>query len=186
MNNGSLGNQALEKENKIYLTLIGVISVVVPLLVAFLLFGGKATRIDGLNVAFLPHLNAVLNTATFVCLILGFAMIKQKKIAYHRTFMMSAFVLSSIFLISYVIYHNNAESTSYGGVGLLRYVYFFILITHIILATVVVPLVLLAIYFAWTKQITRHKKIVKWTYPIWTYVAFTGVAVYLMISPYYS
>ncbi|GAB4395733.1 MAG: DUF420 domain-containing protein [Microscillaceae bacterium] len=180
-------NQIADKTNRFYLTLIGVISVLIPIVVAFLFFGGNNfTRIEGLKVTFLPHLNAVLNTATFICLVLGGWMIRQKKVAWHRTFMMSAFVLSSIFLVSYVVYHNNAQSTPFGGQGLIRYVYFFILITHILLAAVVVPFVLLAIYFAWTRQITRHKKIVKWTYPIWTYVAATGVIVYLMISPYYN
>ena len=112
-------------------------------------------------------------------------MIKQKKIEYHRTFMMSAFILSSIFLVSYVIYHNQVESTKFGGEGVIKYLYYVILLTHIVLAAIVVPFVLLAIYYAWTKQIEQHKKIVKWTWPIWTYVAISGVIVYLMISPYY-
>lgn len=173
------------KNNKLYLTLIGILSVLIPLVVALLLFKPFDTKIAGLNVYFLPHLNAVLNSATALCLITGFIFIKQKKENTHRTFMMSAFVLSSIFLVSYVIYHNNAESTHFGGEGAIRLVYFVLLITHIILAAVVVPLVLLAIYFAFTKQVNRHKKIVKWTFPVWLYVAITGVIVYLMISPYY-
>ena len=167
-------------------TVIGVLSIAIPLVVAYLLFGGKATKIEGLNVSFLPHLNAVMNSATFVCLVAGGWAIRQKNIALHRSLMMAAFVLSSIFLVSYVIYHNNAESTKYGGEGILKMVYLFILLTHILLSMVVVPLVLLAIYFAWTNQITKHKKIVKWTYPVWLYVASSGVVVYLMISPFYS
>jgi putative membrane protein len=178
-------NQTSLKNNTLYLRIIGILSVVVPLLVAYLLFGGKATKINGLDVSFLPHLNAVLNTATFCCLIIGFIFIKMKNIALHRTMMMSAFVLSAIFLISYVIYHNNAESTKYGGEGILKLIYFSLLISHILLSMVVVPLVLLALYYAWTNQITMHKKIVKWTYPVWTYVAISGVLVYWMISPYY-
>lgn len=173
------------KNNKLYLTLIGILSVLIPLVVAFLLFKPFDTKISGLNVYFLPHLNAVLNSGTAICLMIGFLFIKQKKENTHRTFMMSAFVLSSIFLVSYVIYHNNAESTHFGGEGTIRIIYFFLLITHIILAAAVVPLVLLAIYFAFTKQIKRHKKMVKWTFPVWLYVAITGVVVYLMISPYY-
>ncbi|MDX2303001.1 MAG: DUF420 domain-containing protein [Microscillaceae bacterium] len=180
-------NTVSAKTNKFWLSVIGTVSVVIPLAVAYLFYSNGLTRIEGLDVKFLPHLNAVLNTATSICLILGFVMIKQKKVDYHRTFMMSAFVLSSIFLISYVIYHNNQlEPARYGGEGFIRYVYYFILITHIVLAAVVVPFVLLAIYFAWTKQINRHKKIVRWTWPIWTYVAITGVIVYWMISPYYN
>lgn len=166
-------------------TIIGILSVAIPLVVAFLLFGGKTTRIEGLDVAFLPHLNAVLNTGTFLCLLAGGFAIRNKNIALHRAFMLSAFVLSSIFLISYVIYHNNAESTTFPKDNPWRILYLILLLTHILFSMVVVPLVLLSIYFAWTKQIERHKKIVKWAYPVWLYVASTGVIVYLMISPYY-
>ncbi len=181
-----LENQAIGQSNRLYYWIIGTLSVLIPVAVAFLLFGGNQyTRIEGLNVSFLPHLNAVLNTATFLLLVAGFIAVKNKQVAYHRMFMMSAFVLSSIFLVSYVIYHNNAESTKFGGEGIIRAIYFFILITHIVLASVVVPFVLTTIYYAWTNQIAKHKKLVKWTYPIWTYVAATGVIVYLMISPYY-
>jgi putative membrane protein len=177
-----------EKDNKFYLRIITVISVLIPLVVTILFFGlsKKYTKIHGLDVSILPHLNAFLNSITFACLALGGIMIKQKNIKAHRILMMSAFVVSSIFLVSYVIYHNNAEHTKFGGEGIIKSIYLFILITHIILATLVVPFVLTAIYFAWTNQIERHKKIVKWTYPIWLYVASTGVIVYLMISPYYS
>lgn len=182
-----LENQAVPQSNRMYMWIIGILSVVVPIVVAFLMFGGNQfTRIEGLDVSFLPHFNAVLNTATFLLLIAGFIAVKNKQVAYHRMFMMSAFVLSSIFLVSYVIYHNNAESTKFGGEGFIRYIYFFILITHIILAATVVPFVLTTIYYAWSNQIEKHKKLVKWTYPIWTYVAGTGVIVYLMISPYYA
>lgn len=176
-----------EKNNKFYLRIITIISVLIPLVVTVLFFGisKSFTKINGLNVSILPHINAVLNSLTFACLVLGGLAIKQKNIKIHRIFMMSAFLLSSVFLVSYVIYHNNAESTKFGGEGIIRMIYFFILITHIILAALVVPFVLTAIYFALTNQIERHKKIVKWTYPIWTYVASTGVIVYLMISPYY-
>ncbi|TAE74474.1 MAG: DUF420 domain-containing protein [Bacteroidetes bacterium] len=176
-----------EKNNKFYLRIITIISVLIPLVVTILFFGlsKSFTKINGLDVSILPHLNAILNASTFACLVFGGLAIRQKNIKWHRILMMSAFVLSSIFLVSYVIYHNNAEHTKFGGEGIIKIVYLFILITHIILATLVVPLVLTAIYFAWTNQIERHKKIVKWTYPIWTYVASTGVIVYLMISPYY-
>lgn len=166
-------------------TIIGVLSVAIPLVVAYLLFGGKATKIEGLDVSFLPHLNAVMNTATFLSLVAGGFAIRSKNIALHRTLMMAAFVLSSIFLVSYVIYHNNAESTAFPKDNPLRILYLVLLLTHILLSMVVVPLVLLAIYFAWTKQIERHKKIVKWTYPVWLYVSSSGVIVYLMISPFY-
>jgi len=179
-----MNNTTIPRNSTPY-TIIGALSVAIPLVVAFLLFGGKATKIEGLNVSFLPHLNAVLNAATFCCLVAGGVAIRSKNIALHRVLMMAAFVLSSIFLVSYVTYHNNADSAKYGGEGFMKITYYTILITHILLSMVVVPLVLFAIYFAWSGQIAKHKKIVKWTYPVWLYVASSGVAVYLMISPYY-
>lgn len=178
-------NSSVESNRKM-LWVIAVVSVVVPALVVYLMYGNKATRIENLDVSLLPHINAVLNTVTSVCLVLGFIFIKQRFIQGHRLMMMIAFVLSTVFLISYVIYHNNAESTPYGGEGFIRIVYFSFLISHIILAMVVVPFVLLAIYWAITAQYERHRRIVKWTFPIWTYVAISGVIVYLMISPYYG
>ncbi len=175
-----------EKTNKRNLQVIYAISLVIPLAVAFLFFGKNITKIEGLDVSSFPHINAVLNSLTFVCLMIGGFAIRQKNIMLHRGSMMTAFVLSSIFLVSYVLYHNNAPHTTFGGVGIIKLVYLFVLITHIILAIAVVPFVLLAIYYAWTNQIESHKKIVKFTYPIWSYVAFSGVIVYLMISPYYK
>ena len=100
--------------------------------------------------------------------------------------MLTAFVLSSLFLISYVTYHYFGKSTSFGGEGLIRTVYFIILITHIILAAVIVPLVLLTVYFAITGQFRKHNRIARWTFPVWLYVAISGVLVYFMISPYYT
>ncbi len=179
-------NQPHISTHKTPYTIIGILSVIVPLLVAYLLFGGKGTKIQGLDVSFLPALNAVINSATFGCLVAGGFAIRSKNIALHRALMMAAFVLSSLFLISYVVYHNNAESTKYGGEGILKIVYYVILITHIMLSVVVVPLVLLAIYFAWSGQINKHKKIVRWTYPVWLYVSSSGVIVYNLISPYYQ
>ncbi|MCC5944331.1 MAG: DUF420 domain-containing protein [Bernardetiaceae bacterium] len=191
----------VQRNNRPMLILIGVLSVAIPIVVAILLFMPEAARHEGFDARFLPHLNAVLNTATSLALIAGFVFIKNKNIKWHRTMMMSAFVLSSIFLVSYVIYHSSGyagvkygdvdgdgivSATELAALGIMRTVYLVILLTHIVLAVVVVPLVLLAIYYAWTEQIERHKKIVKWTFPVWTYVAITGVIVYLMISPFYT
>lgn len=166
---------------------IGILSVVVPLLVAVLLSLNNESKIDfGFNTRILPHINAVFNSLTSLCLIAGFFAIKNKNIKVHRGLMMTAFVLSSLFLVSYVLYHASVPSTKFGGEGLIKGVYLFILLSHISLSIIVVPLVLWAIYFAWTGQIEKHKKMVKWTFPIWTYVAITGVTVYFMISPYYQ
>ena len=186
-------------ENR-YLTLIGILSVVIPLAVAVLLFSPSKLDVEGGWVDLLPHLNGMINTATSIALIAGLVFIKQKKIQYHRSAMLIAFVLGAIFLISYVIYHSSAESTVYGdlngngtleatetsSLGFLRTIYLVILISHIILAAVVVPFVLLALYFALSDKIVKHRKIVKFAYPIWLYVSVTGVIVYLMISPYYQ
>jgi putative membrane protein len=186
-------------ENR-YLTLIGILSIVIPLAVAVLLFSPSKLQLEGGWVDFLPHLNGMINSATSIALVAGLIFIKQKKIQYHKSAMLVAFVLGAIFLVSYVIYHSSAESTVFGDIngngvleateaaelGSSRTVYLIILISHIILAAVVVPFVLLALYFALSDKVASHKKIVKYAYPIWLYVSVTGVIVYLMISPYYQ
>lgn len=175
-----------EKTNNLYLIVISVLSVAIPVVVSLLIFIPQTGKLGDLDVSFLPHLNGVLNTATSIALIAGFVFIKQGNRRYHTTAMITAFALSALFLVSYVVYHFQAPPTKFGGEGVVRGIYFFILITHIILAAIVVPLVLLSIYFAASKQFTKHRKIVKWTFPIWLYVSVTGVVVYLMISPYYA
>ena len=174
------------KGDRLGLSIIGLLSVAVPVLVAVIIYVPEPFRFSTYDFSFLTHLNATLNSATAVCLILGYVFIKQKKIKYHKTAMFTAFALSSLFLISYVVYHTQVPETKFGGEGFVRYVYFFVLITHIILSGIIVPLVLTSIYFAITNRIDKHKKIVKFTWPIWTYVAFTGVIVYWMIRPYYN
>lgn len=186
------------KENR-YLTLIGILSVVVPLLVAVLLFSPTKFTVGSDWVYFLPHLNAVLNTATAIALVAGLIFIRNKKIKYHKTSMNVAFTLGCLFLVSYVIYHSSATSTVFGDldkngivdadeaivIGGMRSVYLTILISHIILAAIVVPFVLLAMYYGLTKKYASHRKVVRFGYPIWLYVSVTGVIVYLLISPYY-
>jgi putative membrane protein len=172
------------KNDTLYLVIIGILSVVIPIVVAILFYMPEAGRLD-LNTKFLPLLNAFLNSATAICLVTGFIMIKRGKRRYHATAMITAFALSSIFLISYVIYHGSNPSTSFGGTGFIKYFYYVILISHILLAAIVVPFVLLAIYFGITRQYVRHKRVTRYTFPVWLYVSITGVLVYLMISPYY-
>jgi putative membrane protein len=176
---------SVKKNDTAYLIAIGILSVVIPVVVAMLFYIPQAGSLGNIDVSFLPHLNAALNSGTAICLIAGYLFIKNKKQRYHITAMITAFALSSIFLISYVIYHYQGTHTTFPGTGLIKAIYFFILITHIILAAIVVPFVLLAIYFGISKQNERHKRVVKYTFPIWLYVAITGVLVYLMISPYY-
>lgn len=175
-------NQTLK--DKIYIPLIWVLSIIIPIVVAVLLYMPKL-EVTGINLKFLPTLNACINFTVSILLIIGVYFIKNKNLKLHKVTMISALVLSTLFLISYVIYHASVPETRFGGQGLIRYVYFFFLITHILLAIFVVPLALFSIYRGINSQIELHKKIVKFTFPIWLYVSITGVIVYLMISPYY-
>jgi len=148
---------------------------------------------------FLPKLNAILNGTCSVLLLASLYFILQGKVIIHKRINIVAFTLSALFLVSYVAFHWLAPETRYGDLdgngivtaaekaaaGSIRYVYFFILITHIILAVVVLPLVLMSFYRGLQMQIEKHRKLVRWTFPIWLYVTVTGVIVYLMISPYY-
>jgi len=176
-----------KKTESKYLWLIGVLSVVIPIAVAILLFKPSSLlEFNGNWVYMLPHINGIINTVTSVFLILGVVFIKKGNKTVHEMCMTVAFSLGSIFLISYIIYHASVEATSFGGEGAIRYIYFTLLLTHILLAIIVVPFVLLAVYYAWSGNFEKHKKIVKYTFPIWLYVSVTGVIVYLMISPYYQ
>lgn len=176
--------QLLTKNPK-YNLLINVVAIVVPIIVAILL--GIRQKVDlGTWTKILPHINALINSLTSLLLILGYYFIRQKNIGMHRRIMTSAFVLGSLFLVSYVIYHLTNDSTVFGGIGIIRAIYYFLLISHIVLSVVVVWFVLRAVYFAYSNQIANHKRTVKWALPIWLYVSVTGVIVYLLISPYYS
>ncbi len=163
--------------------LIGVLSVAVPGIVALLLYLPKGEL--GFSVRALPGVNAVINGTVAVLLSLGVIFIRRGQIAAHRACMLSALGLSVLFLLSYVTYHYAAEETRFGGTGWVRPVYFFILITHIVLAAAVVPLALFTVLRAWQQRFDQHRRIARITFPIWWYVSVTGVIVYLMISPYY-
>ena len=139
----------------------------------------------GFDLRILPALNASLNFSTAVLLLTGFYFIKNKRIRSHRLCMITAFCFSAMFLVSYVIYHALTEPTLYGGQGMIRNIYFFILITHIVLAAAILPLILITLVRGLQSKYDRHRKIARWTFPLWLYVAVTGVVVYLMLSPYY-
>jgi putative membrane protein len=165
--------------------LLNILSIAIPVAVALLI--GIRTKIDlGTWTKVLPHVIGFLNTTTSLTLIAGFIFIKNKNIKGHRQMMGLSFLQGALFLVLYILYHVSNPSTSYGGEGVLRPIYYFLLISHIILSIGVVWFVLRAVYFALSGQITEHKKIVKWTFPLWLYVSVTGVIVYLMISPYYN
>ncbi|AGA78361.1 DUF420 domain-containing protein [Echinicola vietnamensis] len=174
------------KANKGIYRLITVVSILVPVVVAILLFMPAKLDLASDWVYFLPHLNAVINFTASLALIAGLVFIKNKKISYHRAAMTIAFGLGAIFLVSYVVYHASAESTSFGGEGMIRTVYFIILISHIILAAVALFPILLAYYYGQKGMVEKHRKIVRYAYPIWLYVTVSGVVVYWMISSYYS
>ena len=135
---------------------------------------------------FLPKLNALINGTCFILLLFSLYFVKQKRYDIHKKINITAFYLSALFLISYVLYHYLVPETTFGGSGTARTFYYFILITHIILAAIVLPLVLLSFYFGLNDNRVKHRKIVRWSYPIWLYVTFTGVLVYLLLSPYYN
>lgn len=138
-----------------------------------------------ITISQLPTLNAILNSISFVLLVIGFWMISKRKITLHKVFMISAFVTSILFLISYVIYHANTGSTPFTGEGPIRFIYFFILITHVILAALVPVLAVITIYRALRKDWFRHTRIAKWTLPIWLYVSITGVIIYWLLYHVY-
>ena len=134
----------------------------------------------------LPALNALINGTCSILLLTSLYFILHKNVAMHRRINITTFILSSIFLLSYITYHYLAEETIFPKDNPIRPVYLTILISHIILAALVLPLVLISFYLGLTNQVQKHKRIVRWTFPIWLYVTVTGVVVYLMISPYYG
>lgn len=168
-------------DEKKYNTLIVVLSIAIPLVVAVLF----RVKVDAELPVFLPPIYATINAVTALMLILAFIAIKNKNVKLHERLMKFAIILSVLFLVMYVAYHMTSDSTKYGGVGLIAYLYYFILITHILLSIAVIPFVLITYVRAITNNIEKHKKIAKITFPLWLYVAITGVIVYIMISPYY-
>ncbi len=166
---------------------IWILSVIIPLAVAAL-FGINLKDL-GFNVeplTFLPPIYASINGITAVVLVLAVVMIKKGNKVAHERLMKFAIVLSCLFLLMYIGYHMTSESTKFGSDEPIKYFYYFILFTHIVLSIAVIPLVLITYVKALAKRFDKHKKIAKITFPIWLYVAITGVVVYLMISPYYA
>ncbi|MCL4126501.1 UNVERIFIED_CONTAM: hypothetical protein GTU68_007275 [Idotea baltica] len=170
-----------QKEKK-FNKLITIVSIVVPIVVA-LLFKVKIPNVAPLS--FLPPIYATVNGITAVLLVLAVLAIKNGKRELHQKLMTSCIALSLVFLVMYIAYHMTSESTSYGGTGAIKYLYLFILISHIILSIVIIPLVLKTYARAYLKKFEQHRKLARITFPIWLYVAVTGVIVYIMISPYY-
>jgi putative membrane protein len=160
--------------------IIIIVSIAIPVAVAALL----GIKIPGIDLSFLPPAYATINGLTAVLLIAALVAIKTKNRVLHQRLIQVCLVLSLLFLLGYVAYHMTSEPTSYGGDQ--KLVYYFILTSHIILSVAVVPLVLFTYLFAWQGDFTRHKKWTKIAFPIWLYVAVTGVIVYWMIAPFYG
>ena len=172
--------QITQKE-KIYKRWTVVLSVLIPLAVA-LLFGIKIP----MNLpVFLPPIYAGINAVTAVFLIIAVWAVKNGRLLLHERFIKMAMIFSLLFLVMYVLYHITSDTTAYGGKGLMRSVYFFVLISHILLSIAVIPFVLVTYTRAILKKFPLHRKIAKYTFPLWLYVAISGVVVYFMISPYY-
>lgn len=169
-------------EPKKYNKLIVILSVVIPLAVAAL-FG---IRIDLELPIFLPPIYAGINALTAVLLMAAVIAIKRGKVKIHERLIKISMLCSVVFLVLYVLYHMTSDSTKFGGEGIVRSVYFFVLISHILLSIAVIPFVLITYVRALTNQIELHRKIAKYTFPLWLYVAVTGVVVYWMIAPYYG
>ena len=167
---------------------IWTMAVVIPAAVALLFLIPPVENLSDevkASLYLLPKLNAYFNGTAFLCLIGAFIAIKNKNIKVHRAFTTTALVLSMLFLVSYVAFHLTTESTKFGGEGWIRTVYFIVLISHILLSTGIIPLVLFTYVRGLGMQVEKHRKIAKITWPIWMYVTATGVIVYWMISPYY-
>lgn len=163
-----------------------ILSVLIPGVVLVLLTPGLIPKLSlPFSPYVLPPFYATINAITAVILVLAVYFVKQKKIQLHMRLIYVAMGLSIIFLISYILYHWSAEPTSFGGEGPIRGVYYFILISHIILSGVVVPFVLFTFVRGFTGQVEKHRKLAKWTFPLWFYVAVSGVVSYLMLAPYY-
>lgn len=167
---------------RIVTNLIIAVSIIIPVVVAILF----RVKIEGYDFSFLPPVYASINAITALVLLVALWAIKNKRRVLHERLMKVCIGLSLLFLVMYVAYHMTSDSTAFGGEGIILYVYYCILITHIFLSIGVIPMVLFTYARAYNGEFERHKKLARITFPIWLYVAITGVVVYLMISPYYN
>ncbi len=173
-------NVALEKK-------LNVVALIVSAVVLALVVLMRSVKIDvGIDFSFLPPFHAMLNALTAITLLFALYFIKSKNVKSHRKSIYVAMSLSVLFLLSYVVYHFTTPDTKFGGVGTIRTVYFVLLITHITLAALTLPFILLTFIRAYTNQFERHKKMARWLFPFWLYVALTGPICYLMLMPYYK
>jgi putative membrane protein len=166
---------------------IFILTVSVVVFLAVIILGNVQVPVnDAFDVHIFAKFNAVVNSMVSVLLILAMVAIKKRNYRLHRNLMLFAMVLSILFLLSYICHHLFSPETKYGGIGMIRYVYFFILITHITLATIILPFILFTAYRGLISEWPAHRKLARYTWPVWLYVSITGVIVYLLISPYYT
>ena len=169
------------KNDQFWIKIIYVLSLAVSIAVAFLILGPRPEGIEGsLDVSMLPAVNATINSITSILLILGFILILNKKREMHRNVMLAAFGFSALFLITYIIYHWFKSGPKFYEGEFVK-IYYTILISHIILAAIIIPLALFTLYRGWMHQLNRHRRIARITFPIWIYVSFTGVIIYWML-----
>ena len=182
-----------------YNKVIIIVSIAIPAAVAFLILVPQAKIDVGFNTRSLPLFHAILNSSTAILLCASLYFILHGRVRAHRTVNWIAVALSTVFLVSYVIYHATNPSVRYGDLnhdgvlsdgekqqaGVLRYVYYFILTTHILLSGIIIPFVLFTLQRAYQQRFPQHKRLARITWPLWLYVAVTGVVVYVMVSPYY-
>lgn len=178
------GDRSVEQKLKLYDKFAYVLSAVVIFLVIFMRQEDKPDL--GISFGFLPPLYSSLNAVTALLLILALWQIKKKNIDNHRRFIMAAIGTSILFLLGYVLYHFTTPETKYCGVGTIRYFYFFLLITHIILAGAILPFILITFNRGFLMMTEKHKKLARWVFPLWLYVAITGPVIYMMLAPCYN
>ena len=174
-----------KKNDKTARILILSLSIVVFLAIAVL----SRVKIDidpGFDIHVYALVNAIINSTVSITLVEAYVAVRRKQYIIHRNLMFVAILLSALFLVSYIAHHLLAGETKFGGDGAIRYVYYFVLLTHILLAAVILPFILFTAYRALTGDFEKHKKLSRYTFPLWLYVSVSGVLVYLLISPYYS
>ncbi|MDY0407698.1 DUF420 domain-containing protein [Virgibacillus soli] len=175
------------KKQRNFTPLIWGLSVVAVIIIIGTNYLPRSTsgQIAGIDLTVLPLLNAIFNGIAFILLVAALVMIKKGNVKAHRNYILAAFGATFLFLISYLTYHSMAGATSFGGDSVLKYIYYFVLVTHIFLAAALLPLSLFTLTRGLNMQVEKHRKIARWTMPIWLYVSATGVLVYVLISPYY-
>lgn len=161
-------------------------AIIVSIVTFLAIVGMRKFKIHlGIDLSFLPMFHAILNSLTAVFLLIGLYFIKNGQRKQHQKMMTGALIISVVFLMSYVLYHITNEETKFGGEGIMRTIYFILLITHILAAAIILPFILFTFIRAYTGSFERHKRMARWVYPIWLYVAISGPICYLMLKPYY-